>query len=521
MRFTDIVGFALSALYRQKTRTILTVLGVVIGSLVLLLSLSVGQGVREIIAAEWRRNDQLRRITVWPNFRPPEADIPEKDIQVKGEMSDERRERLRQTLIRGWQGRPKQDTAKRLTRERLRELAALDHVEAVVPQLIWFGVRLRIDDRVRRVAIASAEPANHSFDDRLMAGGIFTATQPRGALVSEMLLYQLGIRNESDVPSVLGKTLRLELSTQPNRSQSVLWLLGGEGGQLAPGEEDMLNKVREQLPQAVAHLDLSAHERATLTRLLKRPRTRPGSSTPVVVTEDFTITGVVRMPTSEEIRHGLLTFGNADTDVYVPADTAAEMYFRLWSHDRDAGIPRLSVRVDNEENVKEVDRRINEMGLRSFAPLEMLERVRFNVLMISLTTSFVALVALVVAGLGIANTLLMSVLERTHEIGVMKAVGARDRHIQRMFLVEGALIGLAGSGLGLLLGWLASYPLDRLAHRVAEQQANAHLTQTLFVFPWWLLSGVPLFVTVLTMVAAVYPARRAARVNAMTALRHE
>ncbi len=179
------------------------------------------------------------------------------------------------------------------------------------------------------------------------------------------------------------------------------------------------------------------------------------------------------------------------------------------------------MRVDSEDNVKEVDGRIADMGLESYAPIKILEQVRFNALMISLTMSFVALVALVVAGLGIANTLLMSVLERTHEIGVMKAVGARDRHIQMLFLVEGALIGLAGSGLGLLSAWLVSYPLDRLARRLAEQQAQTPLSQSFFVFPWWLLLAVPLFVTMLTMLAALYPARRAARVNPMTALRHE
>jgi putative ABC transport system permease protein len=61
----------------------------------------------------------------------------------------------------------------------------------------------------------------------------------------------------------------------------------------------------------------------------------------------------------------------------------------------------------------------------------------------------------------------------------------------------------------------------QIAQRLAEQQVQAYLDYSLFVFPWWLVLGVPLFVTLLTMLAAVYPARRAARVNPMTALRYE
>jgi hypothetical protein len=99
--------------------------------------------------------------------------------------------------------------------------------------------------------------------------------------------------------------------------------------------------------------------------------------------------------------------------------------------------------------------------------------------------------------------------------------GARDRHVQLLFLVEGTLVGLTGGALGLLLSWLASFPADRVARSLAERQVHTRLTESLFVFPPWLAVGVPLFVGALTMLAAAYPARRAARVNPITALRHE
>src|SRR5262249_59628084 len=114
-----------------------------------------------------------------------------------------------------------------------------------------------------------------------------------------------------------------------------------------------------------------------------------------------------------------------------------------------------------------------------------------------------------------------SVVERTHEIGVMKAVGARDGHVQALFLVEGALVGAAGGGLGLLLGWLLSFPGDAVAKSLVEKQVELRLEESLFAFPLWLTLGVPLFACVVTTLAAVYPARRAPQGNPIPAPRPE
>src|SRR5205823_6470120 len=109
--------------------------------------------------------------------------------------------------------------------------------------------------------------------------------------------------------------------------------------------------------------------------------------------------------------------------------------------------------------------------------------------LITFTTGFLAVVALLVSDLGITNTMIMSVLRRTREIGVMKAVGARDLHVQLLFLVEGVLVGVLGSGLGLLLSWLASPPGESVARSLMEKQTQTPLHDALFVFPTWLTVG--------------------------------
>ena len=102
----------------------------------------------------------------------------------------------------------------------------------------------------------------------------------------------------------------------------------------------------------------------------------------------------------------------------------------------------------------------------------------------------VAVVALLVSALGIANTMLMSVLERTAEIGIMKAVGADNRHLQFIFLVEGALIGLLGGGIGLLLAWAASYPGDAWVRSMVMRDLKVDLKGSIFVFPPWMVGAV-------------------------------
>jgi putative ABC transport system permease protein len=142
-------------------------------------------------------------------------------------------------------------------------------------------------------------------------------------------------------------------------------------------------------------------------------------------------------------------------------------------------------------------------------------------LLIGFAMDFIALVALVVAVLGITNTMFTTVLERTREIGILKAVGARDRQILFIFLVEGGLIGLAGGILGVLFGWLASFPGNDYAIRILAKQDHHPLPTTVFLYPAWLLICVPIFAIALTTLAALLPAGRAARVQPVVALRHE
>jgi putative ABC transport system permease protein len=518
VRIADLLGFAVAALYQQKVRTLLTTSGVVIGSFVLAASVSLGQGVQEAAMRLYRRHDRLRQIDVYPGYRAREEDIPADELRVSGAMSDAKRERIRQVIIRRW--RPKDGDGRKgaLTRQRVQKLAEIEHVEAVVPTVQQDG-RAVLDGKTQHVFTAAGSPEDKQLGNRIVAGGPFTAADGRSVVVTEYLLYRWGIADEADVDRVLGRKFRLEVRTGRVAPGFVLTLLGAGSSEVKPEEEKLLEKVIQQLPAALEKFDLTPAERDWFQKRLQSLPRRPDTRDEVVIAEEFTIAGVLRCATKEELTTPWGWLGD-NADVLLPLKTAEELFFRA-PHNRENGFGHVTVTVDREENVKAVTRQVHDQGLHHYSLVEFVDQVRFNVLLISFATAFVAAVALLVAALGITNTMLMSVLERTHEIGVMKAVGARDRHIQLIFLVEGALVGLVGGGLGLLFSWLASFPGDALAKSIIERQVAEKLEESLFAFPLALTLGIPVVAGLVATLAAVYPARRAARVSPITALRHE
>jgi putative ABC transport system permease protein len=521
VRPADILGLALAALWQQKVRTLLTTLGVVFGSFVLAASLSIDHGVQETIDREARRTEFLRRIEVWPERHPTTADPTPEQIPVPGVMSEAKRQRIRQALIEYRQRFSADAPRVAMSRDKLKALERLDHVEAVVPYIylrgfaVLDGVPVPAD---KQAPLADAVAARHDNADglkRLLAGRFFTSPNERAVVVSEFLLYRLGLINDADVPRVLGKKLRLEFRVESEKSPLGLYLRKPAGEEQSREETAALDKIRNQLPAALDKFDLTPEEKDALRKAVQDRPAQP----PVLHGEEFTVVGVIRLPIPEE-RKDRYDPLRIDGDVVVPLGLATALYFQMPGLER-RGVDQAVVLVDREENVKEVAGQIKALGLNHHTALEYIERERFMYLMIFGAMTCVAAVALLVAALGIANTMLMSVLERTREVGIMKAVGAANSHILGIFLIEGALIGLIGGGLGLALAWAASFPADAWVRSMVERDLKVELKESLFVFPAWLSLTVVVFAVLVTTLAAVYPARRAARVDPVTALRHE
>ena len=229
--------------------------------------------------------------------------------------------------------------------------------------------------------------------------------------------------------------------------------------------------------------------------------------------------GVIRDMTKEESEKPSDYF-RAEADVIMPYQTAMDLSFKTPGQP-DGGVNSVLVLVDQEKNVKEVAEQVKKLGIEARAAIEFIDRERFIYLLIFGGMTCVAGVALLVSALGIANTMLMSVLERTREIGIMKAVGADNRTLQLIFLIEGGFIGSLGAGLGLLLAWSASFPADAWVRSMVLRDINLNLKGSIFVFPGWIALTVLIFTVLVTTIAALYPARHASRIDPVKALRHE
>ena len=525
MRPRDLLLAGLDSLRRQKLRTALTTLGVTIGIATLVASVSVGVGVRWIIEEGFQREHRLREITVYPGLdrgADEYAGVPAEALRVDGDMSPQRQERIRKRLARDWRNRHTVPAPKPLTPARLQELATWDHVVGVEPDLRE-PARLTFAGQVLQGDVSG-------FDgDFSKLGTVLEFGRPPAAgadelIAHEFLLYQWGARSDDQVRAALGKKVRVEFAgTGALRPEALLYLFDADSTKLSEDELRAMARVRELLPQAVEKLELPEADRAALRRALGRKKEKhPTDKDYPSVAAELTLVGVYREPDRKAESDLMSLFDDGLTgDVVLPRDRAERVLSGLPQR-AHRGFDRVTITVDADEHLKPVCDRLKAEGYNFFAVGLFLQQARKNTLLIGFAMDFVALLALGVACLGITNTMFTAVLERVKEIGVMKAVGAKDRHILAIFLIEGALIGVLGGGLGLLVGWLVSFPGDGYAlPLIREQEPNMPSPETVFRYPWWLVIGAPTFAVLVTTLAGLLPARRAARVEPVLALRAE
>ena len=183
------------------------------------------------------------------------------------------------------------------------------------------------------------------------------------------------------------------------------------------------------------------------------------------------------------------------------------------------GYAALNVRVSSPGEVDAVKSRIKEMGFSTFALADQFTQVRQAFFFLDMILAAVGMIAIFVAALGIVNTMVMSILERTREIGIMKAVGASDGDVRSVFVFESSIIGFAGGLLGYGLGWIVSRVINRVVNYFLARQGVPAIDY--FAFPWWLFAGAMAFAVTVSLAAGIYPAHRAALVDPVKALRHD
>ncbi|MEO8727051.1 MAG: FtsX-like permease family protein [Acidobacteriaceae bacterium] len=179
----------------------------------------------------------------------------------------------------------------------------------------------------------------------------------------------------------------------------------------------------------------------------------------------------------------------------------------------------LFVRVKGPKNTTSVEEQIKKLGFGAESLLDASKSLqRFFAVLDGFLGIFGSL-ALAVASLGIINTLVMSILERRREIGIMKAIGASDADVQTLFFAEAAAMGVIGGALGVALGWVIGKGINLGFD--AYMRKNQMPTQEFWLLPLWLVGAAIGFSVFVSLAAGLYPARRAARLDPVQALRYD
>jgi putative ABC transport system permease protein len=179
----------------------------------------------------------------------------------------------------------------------------------------------------------------------------------------------------------------------------------------------------------------------------------------------------------------------------------------------------LTVRVKSPSLVDATEAKIKDLGFGAFSLLDASKSLRIFFSVFDLLLGIFGSLALAVATLGIINTLVMAILERRREIGVLKALGAADSDVKQLFFVEAGVMGLAGGVLGVFFGWLIGQALTLGTNIYLKRQDLPGVN--ISSVPWWLIAGAIGFAVLVSLIAGLYPASRAAKLNPVDALRYE
>ena len=501
MSLRGVLALAIGALWGKKGRNLLTMSGVTIGVFALTMIVALGQGLSSVMTDTVANDGNLRQIRMMGGTGVAQSSDDD-EVEIIGEMSDARRMRLRRSALN--RRRIRRSSGRRataITDEVMKKVLQLEHVESVQP-IITERYRLAVGDRSSDAAASfGVDVARDRYRDRVMAGCYFSSNDADEVILHEYLLYTWGLISRDEQEMLIGKTLTLKTIENP----------------AAPAEPQKMNPMFAEFAQ-----DLSEEEQDALRLLLPKFLKRFGARSQARkrATREFKVVGILREFQTGEPFNVVEDSNSVQADVYLPHESARELFLST-SVNTELGYFSALVTVDDAEYATEVEQTLRDLGYTAFSVAGILKQIETTLAVVTVIVALLTGIALLVSTLGIVNTMITSVVERTREIGIYKAVGASDLQVMSMFLIESGLIGLIGGLLGLGIAALATLPGDTIAPKLIADRAAISFQRSVFDMPAWLLIGGPLLGTVTAVVAAYIPARRAARIDPVKALRHD
>jgi putative ABC transport system permease protein len=474
MKSYDLLELAGRNLREAVLRNSLTTAGIAVGIASLVAMLSLGAGLQRLASKQLGRSGLFDSIIVTSR-----ADFRTQD--------DEREAGRIQTS----QMRSLDDKARD-------EIRAMPHVKNVYPD-IRLMAELRFDNGKGErphfsmlAALPATARASEVFDD--LQGSFFSSNTSSEALILADFAR--------DLLDVNDKTIQRDAKLSDDQLKQVL------------GKQITLRYAERVADDVGARPASPATQDSELT-------TQNSSNFSVVRREKtFTIVGVVPSEPYGGFR------GGARGRIFIPTALAEQLNMVQPTDLRTMMRPSqgknyftLVVQTDASSHVKQTQEAIKKMGFSTYSILDASKGLNRFFMFLDLFLGIFGSLAIAVASLGIVNTLVMAILERRREIGIMKAIGASDADVQKLFFVEASSMGAFGGALGILLGWTIGRVIN-IGTNLYLQRNQIPPENFWYVSPWLIFFAM-MFSIGVSLIAGIYPASRAAKLDPVQALRHE
>jgi putative ABC transport system permease protein len=301
--------------------------------------------------------------------------------------------------------------------------------------------------------------------------------------------------------------------------------------------EELLGKTPPAGADETKAADLSAPLLGKeVTMRYAQRETKPSTGTPSAEDRQNNQPGAAYSVVSRELKLKIVGISDLDPEtmrgptrarVFLPIQLAESLHVMQSADLREISrattdqpvYSSLSVRVKNPTRVQTVEDAIKKLGFTTFSILDATRSLRQFFAVLDLFLGIFGSLALAVASIGIVNTLVMAILERRREIGIMKAIGASDGDVKRLFFAEAGAMGIFGGIAGVALGWAIGQIINFGTNIYLKRQDMP--PEHFWAVPWWLVTGAIGFAFVVSLLSGLYPAGRAARLDPVQALRYE
>jgi putative ABC transport system permease protein len=462
MKIPDLTELALRNLRESLLRNSLTTIGISVGVASLVAMLSLGIGLQQLAGRRLGKSGLFDTVIV----------------SSRREMRGMSREEERNGPAPG-ESRVLDEAARQ-------EIEHLPNVLEAYPD-IRFNTELRYEDKPHLTTV-SALPASANTNDAFegMQGSYFSSETAPEAILQKSFAAEL-----------LGKTAKLGA---PEASVAEL------AGPLLGKALIMRYAQRETTPTS-----MSASPGDALA----------GTAYSVVSREQkLKIVGVSDLD-PESMR------GPGRAKVFLPLKLAASLHVMQPTELREVSraasdqpvYSSVSVKVRKPSQVQTVEDGIKKMGFTTFSILDASRSIQTFFKVLDVFLGIFGSLALAVASIGIVNTLVMAILERRREIGIMKAIGASDGDVKKLFFAEAGAMGILGGLVGVVLGWGIGKIINAGTNVYLRSQSLP--ADNFWAVPWWLVLFAIGFAVLVSLISGLYPAGRAARLDPVQALRYE